>query len=85
MLVIVVINMFEKRSFAKMDVPLGLSKTTCNTSTASYWELKSNRLFMIPDILRLKTHIKFDGSMFRSPFLDGHISSDNLWNGWHKM
>ena len=63
MLVIVVINMFEKRSFAKMDVPLGLSKTTCNTSTASFWELGSNGTFWILDILCLRTHRKVDRSI----------------------
>ena len=35
MQVIVVFNVFETRSFAKMDVPVRSPKMTCNNSTAS--------------------------------------------------
>ena len=61
--VITVLNVFETRPFAKADVPLRSSKTTCNTSTASFWELGSNGTFWILDILCLKTHRKVDRSI----------------------
>ena len=67
--VIVVLNVFETRSFAKTDVPLRSSKTTCNTSRGSCWELKSNGTLQISDILRLRAHRKFDGPIgFKSFF-----------------
>ena len=61
--VIVVLNAFETRPFGRMDVPLKLSKETCNISTASCWELKSNGTLQISDILHLRAHKKFHGSI----------------------
>ena len=61
--VIIVLNVFEIRSFAKMNVPLRLSKMICNTSTASCGELKSNGTLQILEILCLRAHRKVDGSI----------------------
>ena len=61
--VVVVLNAFETRSFAKTDVTLGSSKTTCNTSTASCRELTSNGTLWISDILCVRAHRKFDESL----------------------
>ena len=66
--VIIVLNVFEIRSFAKMNVPLRLSKTICNTSTASCGELKSNGTLQILEILRLRAHRKLDGSIVFKAF-----------------
>ena len=72
--VIVVLNVFETRSFAKTDVPLRLSKTNCNNSTGSCWELKSKETLRVSVILRLRAHWMFDRSIGFNAFLqDGHI------------